>query len=472
MDYTQSDANVTHAGTGHRMHQDAAPVTTAVSADDMNQLIWSLMAVLEDQGVTATGFDPSQPMTYQGLLTALKKMTTRQTSGMKAWRRPTSIRDKAVVVSLTLNDGSEPLTEVLGLVGPEGLAQYPDRDGVVLNLQAFAPPPTLVTANTTFTATSVTSADFGPLIAAKKIDVGTLLDTAEASRKSAIVTAVDAANNRLTVDVGWWVVNSSPAVTAIPAAGTAVVVDPLTKVWGENTNLGISATAHALSGTGYEMGFLITKSAAVAQASTGFDTVTLQGYAPGSHYRARGEKIVAWLDTGGSMYTVQSMAPSEVGMLVEQDGTLSGTRSAFYSRRKSGATSGAKEAYVSEADKKAFVARDPDTFGFAHEVAGSMRFRTDKDGNIAGSYFAFKNLAGNTTIYDDFWLGLITAAGTTTLPNANSCTGKLYRFVNKSGGSVTIAGGVSTIDGAATLALASGAVRELFSDGYQWRVVL
>lgn len=74
MNYTQSDANVVHAGTGHRMHQDAAPVTTAVSAADMNQVIWSLMKVVETAGLSGIDFDPATPATYSRFLTALQTL--------------------------------------------------------------------------------------------------------------------------------------------------------------------------------------------------------------------------------------------------------------------------------------------------------------------------------------------------------------------------------------------------------------
>lgn len=71
MDYTLSDAYVTHPSTGRRMHQDTSPVTTMVSSDDMNMVIWSLMEVLQSSGVSGAAFDPATPATYQKLLGAL-----------------------------------------------------------------------------------------------------------------------------------------------------------------------------------------------------------------------------------------------------------------------------------------------------------------------------------------------------------------------------------------------------------------
>ncbi len=71
MDYTNSPDFVVDPGTGNRMHQDTAPVTTEVTADDMNMIVWSLMEVLAYAGVAGAPFDKADPTSYQRLLTAL-----------------------------------------------------------------------------------------------------------------------------------------------------------------------------------------------------------------------------------------------------------------------------------------------------------------------------------------------------------------------------------------------------------------
>ncbi|MCU7371550.1 hypothetical protein PEC18_12005 [Paucibacter sp. O1-1] len=72
MEYTRSDAFVTHAPTGQRMHQSTQPVPTAVSANDMNMVVWSLMEVIKDAGFSGVDFDPDNPSTYQVLRNALR----------------------------------------------------------------------------------------------------------------------------------------------------------------------------------------------------------------------------------------------------------------------------------------------------------------------------------------------------------------------------------------------------------------
>lgn len=72
MNYTQSDSFSTHAGTGHRMHDDAKPVPTAWSANDANSVIWSLMQLLADAGVTPVSFDPANPTSYDRVSQAVQ----------------------------------------------------------------------------------------------------------------------------------------------------------------------------------------------------------------------------------------------------------------------------------------------------------------------------------------------------------------------------------------------------------------
>lgn len=64
MQFTQSDAFVTHPGTGNRLHSDAGPVDTVWSAQDANMIIWSLMRLLSDAGVSAATFNPDDANTY------------------------------------------------------------------------------------------------------------------------------------------------------------------------------------------------------------------------------------------------------------------------------------------------------------------------------------------------------------------------------------------------------------------------
>lgn len=73
MHYTQSSNARTHLS-GRRMHQEDEPVPTAVSASDLNSVMWSLMAVLEAGGVEPAVFDPDQPDTYNRLKLSIQAL--------------------------------------------------------------------------------------------------------------------------------------------------------------------------------------------------------------------------------------------------------------------------------------------------------------------------------------------------------------------------------------------------------------
>lgn len=83
MNYTQADAYATHGGTGHRMHQDTAPVPTMVTAQDINMLIWSLMKVVEDAGVSPAAFDANTPASYDRLSLAIAALASGRPGDVK-----------------------------------------------------------------------------------------------------------------------------------------------------------------------------------------------------------------------------------------------------------------------------------------------------------------------------------------------------------------------------------------------------
>lgn len=73
MDYTLSPDYATHAGTGNRMHEENAAVTTVWSEEDANSVIWSLMQVVKDMGLVGVPFDEAVPGSYQVLVKAIKR---------------------------------------------------------------------------------------------------------------------------------------------------------------------------------------------------------------------------------------------------------------------------------------------------------------------------------------------------------------------------------------------------------------
>ena len=72
MDYTRSKDHVVHTGTGNRMHDDTQPNTTVFSANDVNQVNWSLMEVIKAAGLEGKTFNPDDASSYHVLQNALK----------------------------------------------------------------------------------------------------------------------------------------------------------------------------------------------------------------------------------------------------------------------------------------------------------------------------------------------------------------------------------------------------------------
>ncbi|MBK1613380.1 hypothetical protein CKO44_07840 [Rubrivivax gelatinosus] len=79
MNYTDSPDLEVHASTGRPMHQDTRAVTTAVTAKDLNQVVWSLMELVNAAGVPPRSFDPNDEASYTVFKRALEELFARRT---------------------------------------------------------------------------------------------------------------------------------------------------------------------------------------------------------------------------------------------------------------------------------------------------------------------------------------------------------------------------------------------------------
>lgn len=118
MDYTLSPDYATHVGTGNRMHEENAAVTTVVSEKDMNSLIWSAMEVVKAGGLAGVQFDEAVPGSYQVLVKAIKRLTGANVTTVNAGNSPFALTaDHAGVVIMDASAGNAsatlPLANVL-----------------------------------------------------------------------------------------------------------------------------------------------------------------------------------------------------------------------------------------------------------------------------------------------------------------------------------------------------------------------
>lgn len=132
MDYTRSDSFVTDAATGKRMHVANQAVPTAVSDADMNSLLWSLMAVVEDAGLAGVPFAKDNPASYQVLRNALRAMGrvgTLAFTGTATYTAAATPAPTALASGLRLRGqfagagGAAPTLNVGGL-GAKAIKQY------------------------------------------------------------------------------------------------------------------------------------------------------------------------------------------------------------------------------------------------------------------------------------------------------------------------------------------------------------
>lgn len=141
---------------------------------------------------------------------------------LKGYRDTFGTFDNAVVASLIGNRTSAPTTQVMGTTDPSATTE---RGSVTLFCDNTTRVPTLTSASTTFTATSVV---FGLGVDVSGVEVGMIVD---AGTKSGLVTAVDSATRTLTIGGGW---RLSGGATTAPADGTTAIVNRVNKVWAGN----------------------------------------------------------------------------------------------------------------------------------------------------------------------------------------------------------------------------------------------
>src|SRR5437868_6355738 len=167
-------------------------------------------------------------------------------SYIKAWNQTYGTFDQAAVMSVTAGSATEPPTQVLGFKDPSELSTYSNRDSVALYAANIPSAPLVTTANTTFTASSVTSADFAAI--RSNLQVGMIIDAYSGkTRLSGMI--VNWSGNTVTVSNRYIVDGSRNNGT--PTNGSVVRVNPATKVWAENLLLQIPASATATnSGSG------------------------------------------------------------------------------------------------------------------------------------------------------------------------------------------------------------------------------
>lgn len=360
--------------------------------------------------------------------------------GIKVWKRTFGIKDMAAVVSINGGDDTtEPITQVLGFATDSDVSLYGDRDHVALFVQNQATPPLVQTAVTTFTANSVTSTAFAPALAAKSVQIGMLIDTTEATKKTGVITGFDATTNTITVSA-WYIVDGTRNV-ATPANGTTVNVNPSTKVWALNANVLLPANAQANSVVGFELGLVNDKADGMGYL---YDGVNLGSKKGGTAFQSRGGFIEGFHAFTGTQFGFISSEATSIGFYA-QVGPIG-----FQS---DGATA---ISYLAKNSSLALVVQD------AANVT-----KTILDG--AGRWNLFKGklnvFAANTTI-DGCYVAALTGTPVN-LPDPTGNNAERILFVqNATAVSATAVGPIA--GGGGGLVIAAGKCIQVISNGSAW----
>ena len=187
----------------------------------------------------------------------------------------------AVAAAFIANSSSLDNVQVMGGGGTNEslLAGYSSRDSVAVYMSNTSTT-AISGSSTTFTSTTVT-ATWSASIA--DIPEGAFVDVQDGS--TLYTGAIQSiSGDTITVD-GWTESPSSPATQGTPANGSTAIVNPQTKIWGQNTVVGVPSGSQATACAGYELDTEVNKSNVT---SWGFDSVNLGSEQGTAAFIARG----------------------------------------------------------------------------------------------------------------------------------------------------------------------------------------
>ena len=381
----------------------------------------------------------------------------KASSNIKAWKVTYGTYDQAAVMSVTAGSATEPVTQVLGLTAPSQLSTYGNRDSVALYAANIATAPLVTTANTTFTANSVTSPDFAAI--RSDLQVGMIIDAYSGATRLSGMTVSWAGN---TISVSNWYLVDGSRNTGTPANGSQVHLNPATKVWAADLLLQIPASATATnSGTGVEIG-VGAVNPAVGQGVVAEDLVNVGPSPVLAMSLARGVANYGYYSQTGKTWAYRSDLGRETNFIAYQDGSLPGARVNYWSYPYQGATAGAKYGFRSTRDQAGFTAENPTVSAYTARVDGNTRFNVNTLGQIDGSYFHYEPInQPNMMLTQQSVYVINTYDGATVgLPSASTVgTGKVITLVAHA---ACTANGVS---------LSASQTITWISDGMKWIAV-
>ena len=427
---------------------------TQQEINDKNKSTLERIVYIEDFGANKTDFNPSaaeaaakavanpKALPYVGARQSAYPMQT-----LKVWNYLDGYKDRGAVMSIAnvdAFDSVEPTTQVLGLQSAAGLSTYPDRDVVGLFVQAEGQPALLTSVNTTFTATAVTCPDLSSI--STKLRKGQIIDVLDgANRYSGLIVSV--ASSTITVDTGWYKVDSTQT-TGTPSAGSQIKIVPNTKVWATNFNVMLKSTSDATSMVGIELGLFNNK--INAPTGYGYDVWSGGDYPIGEAFQARGKVTTGVnIDAVGTQfgYVIKNASVNGLYSLDSNVGSL----------MQGGVVS--------------YVAKAPTSYAFqTQNSAGSFLSGINKDGQQEALKYAASVIEINGTIGQFSVMNFVAPSGASqsiNLPAASTNSNRVIYVKNLSASnSVTLNGSIE--GGGGAYVLAARETVQLFCDGSSW----
>lgn len=193
-----------------------------------------------------------------------------------------------------------------GRTNPEVLASYTSRDSVAAFISNYGTV-AISGSSTTFTSTSVT-ATWSTSIS--KVPVGAFVDVQDGST---LYTGTIQSINGDTVNVDQWTISpSSPIATGTPTNGSPSILNPQTKIWGQNAVVTIGSGTQPTACAGYEMDIVVNETGIT---SWGYDCVNLGSEAATIGFVARGQII--------NPFAYLNPSNNEIIWSVNADGSMS-----------------------------------------------------------------------------------------------------------------------------------------------------
>lgn len=215
----------------------------------------------------------------------------------------------ATTASYIANGGLNAPPQVLGFTSPSDLALYPDRDSVTVYASNTGPAPTVNISTATYTATTIIPGTALTAAQIKELRIGMIIDTKHTTKYSGFITGW--ASNGTSITVSNWYLSGGGTTPVTPANGTGAYVNPITKIWAHNANVGLDGSSHANGATGFEIGIFNNKAANLA--TWGFDCINLGSNRAQYAHLSRGTFEAAYYVEGdcdiGLFYNTNQGAP-------------------------------------------------------------------------------------------------------------------------------------------------------------------